>query len=314
MAARSVEIAVTGSVAVTAKVNIRQTGPSRLSPILRKLDSGSQLEVAAVTAGDEVQGNRLWFRLADGSFVWSGACGPLQQLGQAAPVTLAPVPAAPPTVPAAAAPFPPANVIDLYHYDGVTSFHEAKVAGVLGVIHKASTGASGRDDQYAARREAAKDAGLLWGAYHWGTAAPAAAQVENFLDAAKPDDTTLVALDFEDTPGNQMTLGGAREFLELIEQKLGRKAVIYSANTIKTALGARRDDFFGSHRLWLAQYASTPSVQASWDSYWLWQFTEGKPSDPRRRNVPGIPGNAAGELDCNYYPSTVEQLASEWAS
>jgi GH25 family lysozyme M1 (1,4-beta-N-acetylmuramidase) len=155
---------------------------------------------------------------------------------------------------------------------------------------------------------------LLWGAYHWGTAAPAAAQVDNFLAAAQPDERTLVALDFEDTPGNQMTLAGAREFLELIEEKLGRKAVIYSANTIKSALGSQRDSFFGSHRLWLAQYGSTPSVQASWDGYWLWQFTEGKASDPRRRRVPGIPGNSDGEVDCNYYPSTPEQLETEWAS
>ena len=306
----SVEIAVAGSVAVTAKLNVRQNAPSRLSPVLRKQDTGTQLEVAAITAGDEVEGNRLWFRLADGSFVWSGACGPLHQIGQATPLGFAPATA----LPAAAAPFPPANVIDLYHYDGVTSFHEAKVAGVLGVIHKASTGRSGRDDQYAVRREAAKDAGLLWGAYHWGTAAPSAEQVENFLDAAQPDEATLVALDFEDTPGNQMTLAGAREFLELIEQKLGRKAVIYSANTIKTALGTRRDDFFGSHRLWLAQYAPAPTVQASWDSYWLWQFTEGKASDPRRRSIPGIPGNSGGEVDCNYYPSTADQLANDWAS
>lgn len=311
MATRSVEIPVAGSVAVTAKLNVRQNAPSRLSPVVRKQDTGSQLDVAAITAGDEVQGNPLWFRLSDGAFVWSGACGPLQQL--AAPGAVVAPPAAP-VIPAATAQFPPANVIDLYHYDGVTSFQEARVAGVLGVIHKATTGASGRDDQYAVRRQAARDAGLLWGAYHWGTAAPAAAQVENFLKAAKPDEQTLVALDFEDTPGNQMTLAGAREFLELIQEKLGRKAVIYSANTIKNALGSRRDDFFGGHRLWLAQYGSTPSVQASWDSYWLWQFTEGKPSDPRRRTVPGIPGNVNGELDCNYYPSTPEQLESEWAS
>jgi GH25 family lysozyme M1 (1,4-beta-N-acetylmuramidase) len=311
MAMRSGEIAVTGSVAVTAKLNVRQSAPSRLSPVLRKQDTGTQLNVAAITAGDEVQGNRLWFQLTDGSFVWSGACGPLQQLVQTASAAIAPVV---PVVPAAASEFPPAKVIDLYHYDGVTSFDEARVSGVLGVIHKASTGQSGRDDQYSARRDAANHAGLLWGAYHWGTAAPAAAQVENFLEAAKPDDKTLVALDFEDTPGNQMTLAGAREFLELIEQRLGRKAVIYSANTIKNALGTRRDEFFGSHRLWLAQYGTSPTVQASWDSYWLWQFTEGKASDPRRRRIPGIAGNPAGEVDCNYYPFTPEQLESEWAS
>jgi hypothetical protein len=228
MPVHSAEIAITGTVAVTAKLNVRQTAPSLLSAVLRKQNVGSLLDVGAIAAGDEVQGNRLWWRLTDGTYVWSGACGPLQQV--ALPAAGA---AAVPTPPQATQ-FPTATVVDLYHYDAVTSFSEAKVAGLLGVIHKASTGASGRDDQYASRRTLATDAGLLWGAYHWGTAAPADAQVDNFLGAANPDDNTLVALDFEQTPGNQMTLALAREFLELIEQKLGRKAVIYSGSTIKT--------------------------------------------------------------------------------
>jgi hypothetical protein len=70
----------------------------------------------------------------------------------------------------------------------------------------------------------------------------------------------------------------------------------------------------GRHRLWLAQYGPRAKVQASWDRYWLWQFTEGKANDPRRKRIAGIPGNARGELDCDYYPGTAEQLKAEWAS
>jgi GH25 family lysozyme M1 (1,4-beta-N-acetylmuramidase) len=101
------------------------------------------------------------------------------------------------------------NVVDIYHGDNVTSFQQARDSGVLGIIHKASTGRTGRDDAYKDRRKQATDAGLLWGAYHWGTGAPAKDQVENFLDWAKPDKNTLVALDFERTAGNQMTLDDA---------------------------------------------------------------------------------------------------------
>ena len=50
---------------------------------------------------------------------------------------------------------------------------------------------------------------------------------------------TLVALDYERTPGNQMTLEGAREFLNLINEKLGRKAVLYSGDVAKSALGTK---------------------------------------------------------------------------
>lgn len=168
----------------------------------------------------------------------------------------------------------PFHVVDIFHGDRVTSFAEAAAAGIWGVIHKATTGATGHDSKYAERREAALDAGLLWGAYHWGTHAPVADQVDNFLTTVAPDGQTLVALDFEETQGNQMTIDDAREFLTLIEQQLGRKAVLYSGNLIKECLGDSIDPFFREHRLWLAQYTPPAVVQNSWQRYWLWQYTD----------------------------------------
>src|ERR1043166_5363770 len=92
----------------------------------------------------------------------------------------------------------PLHVVDLAHYDRVTSFAKAAAAGIWGVIHKATTGATGKDDeQYATNRPKALAAGLLWGAYHWGTNANVPAQVDHFLKVADPDEHTLVALDFE---------------------------------------------------------------------------------------------------------------------
>ena len=207
---------------------------------------------------------------------------------------------------------PKPNVVDIYHADRVTSFPSARADGIVGVIHKATTGATGKDPGYAQRRKSAKNAGLLWGAYHWGTAAPVTKQVLNFLNTAKPDEDTLVALDFEETKGNQMTLDQAREFLTLIETRLGRKAVLYSGHLIKDLLGNKNDKFFGAHRLWLAHY-SQPKVQASWDSFWLWQYTDGK-LGPGDKEVDGIPGNEKGELDCDFYPGSAAKLKAEWAS
>ena len=207
------------------------------------------------------------------------------------------------------------HVVDLYHNDNVTSFATAAANGTWGIIHKASTGGTGTDPAYAGRRQQALDAGLLWGAYHWGTAhEPVSDQVDNFLSAARPDANTLVALDYEETQGNQMTLAQAREFLTLLEQQLGRKAVLYSGGLIKEQLGSTVDPFFGSHRLWLAQYGTmSPSVQASWQTYWLWQYTDSK-TGTQPSSMPGIPGDANGNLDCNSYLGTRDQLVEEWAS
>jgi lysozyme len=158
-------------------------------------------------------------------------------------------------------------------------------------------------------------AGLLWGAYHWGTAAPAADQVANFLKIANPDANTLVALDYETDVGNQMTLDGAREFLGLINNKLNRKAVLYSGNVAKEALvGQKNDPFFGSHRLWLAQYGIAPSAQKSWKTYWLWQYTDGSAHTPGCKTVPGIPGDRANQLDCNHFVGAADDLKAQWAS
>src|SRR4029077_8444151 len=142
-------------------------------------------------------------------------------------------------------------VVDISHGDRVDSFARAKGAGLRGVIHKATTGATGRDDAYKGRRGLAAGANLLWGAYHWGTHANVSAQVENFITWAEPDNDTLVALDFERTADNQMTLDQAREFLTLLGQRLRRKPVIYGGDLLKEALGNHKDEFFGGHRLWL---------------------------------------------------------------
>ena len=205
------------------------------------------------------------------------------------------------------------RVVDIYQGDTVKDFAKAAGAGLLGVIHKATTGATGQDGQYAKRRKLATSAGLLWGAYHWGTKAKVSAQVDNFLNAAQPDAQTLVALDFEPNGNNTMSLDQAREFLTLVQQRLGRKAVLYSGSLVKEALGKKTDAFFGSHRLWLAQYGPTPVVQKSWSKFWLWQYTDGdKGPDPKQ--VPGIPGDSKKRLDCDHYEGTAGQLKADWAS
>jgi GH25 family lysozyme M1 (1,4-beta-N-acetylmuramidase) len=205
------------------------------------------------------------------------------------------------------------QVVDLFQGDHVKDFKKAADFGIVGVIHKATTGARGTDKEYADRRGPATAAGLLWGAYHWGAHANVADQVDNFLTAAKPDEQTLVALDFEETAANQMTLDQAREFLTLVGQKLGRKPVLYSGNVIKEGLGAVAAPFFGSHRLWLAQYGDEPTVQKSWSNFWLWQYTD-RQSGFQPNQVPGLPGDDKGNLDCNSYDGTPAQLKADWAS
>ena len=81
------------------------------------------------------------------------------------------------------------------------------------------------------------NAGLLWGAYHFGTGADVDSQLSNFLGKTGIDDAMLYALDFEANPGNTMSLAQAKDFIQKLDTRLGRKAVIYGGDLLKTALG-----------------------------------------------------------------------------
>jgi len=193
------------------------------------------------------------------------------------------------------------NIIDISHHNTIRDFKALKEAGILGVIHKTTEGTSFWDKEYSKRRKLALDVGLLWGAYHFNTGDNVERQVKFFFDRAQPDEHTLMALDFEDHPrASNMSIKGAKEFLKIADEKLGRKLVLYSGNRVKDLLGKEKDEFLGSHRLWLAQYARRWITQSSWEKPWLWQYSE-------RGRLPGTDGN----IDLNFYDG--DKLSEEWA-
>jgi lysozyme len=203
-------------------------------------------------------------------------------------------------------------VVDLSHFDPAHDYGRVKAAGIVGVIYKATQGGNYQDPTYDQQRTAALKASLKWGAYHFGDGSDVARQVANFLGFAQIDPETLFCLDYEPNDSSQMSLAQAKDFIIQVEDGLGRPAecVLYSGNQIKEQLGSKKDVWWGSRRLWLAQYGTTPSVQASWKTYWLWQYTDGS-SGPSPHTVAGC---LSSGVDCNSYAGTSEELAVEWAS
>lgn len=204
------------------------------------------------------------------------------------------------------------RVIDISHHNTVRDLRMVAAAGLWGVIHKASQGRAYIDPEYGSRRIAAQKAGLLWGAYHFNTGDDIASQVAAFLSAARPDDRTLMVLDYEDNRLSNMNIEQAVEFLHLLEQKLGRKAAIYSGNRIKETIGdlsQSERDYLTSHRLWLCQYGPVAHIPAGFKNWWLWQFT-GDGVGPSPHSVAGIIGSG---IDLNTYSGNRDQLAAEWA-
>ncbi|MCK1585497.1 hypothetical protein IVB03_39575 [Bradyrhizobium sp. 168] len=206
------------------------------------------------------------------------------------------------------------RVVDISHHNKVTNLKAAAAAGIWGVIHKASQGRGYRDPDYATRREQAKAAGLLWGAYHFNDGTDVSAQVDWFLKCADPDDGTLLVLDFEDNQRSNMSAQQAVQFLRLLEQRTGRKGAVYSGNRLKETvarLSPADRSYLVQHRLWLCQYGPHAVLPIGFTHYWLWQYT-GDGVGPQPHNVPGIVAGNGG-IDLNAYDGSKEQLAAEWA-
>lgn len=196
-------------------------------------------------------------------------------------------------------------VLDLSHYSVVRSFPQVYAAGYRGIINKATEGLTSVDKTFSIRRQPARDAGLLYGAYHFLRPGKISVQVERFLSVAKPDDRMLLALDHEDA---KVPLAAVKEFLGLIHQRVGRDAILYSGFLIKEQLGTKIDPDLAKIRLWLCHYNANPSWPKTWVSPWLWQFT-GDGKGPLPHSVPGIDGTG---LDINSFDGTSSQLAAEW--
>src|SRR5438045_6262726 len=79
--------------------------------------------------------------------------------------------------------FAGSNVVNLSHYDMMRpDFAAMKREGIIGVIHEASYPRLERDAKYLDRQMGALQAGLLWGAYHYGDATDPVRQADHFLN------------------------------------------------------------------------------------------------------------------------------------
>ena len=189
-------------------------------------------------------------------------------------------------------PHPPYDrscVIDISHHNGKSlDFGLARADGVRGVIHKATQGIGARDPMYRANRRKAREAGLLWGAYHFATGSDPVRQADDFLDAVGDCANVLMALDLEPNPGgSSMNLDGARAFVTRIHARTGRWPGLYSGVAIKQLLGRRKDPILTRCWLWLAQYGPKAVVPPNWPTWTLWQYTDGA-AGGQPRSVHGI--------------------------
>ena len=201
------------------------------------------------------------------------------------------------------------NVIDISHWNTVSSFKEICENGIVGVIHKATQGRTSVDTKYHSRREQALANGLLWAAYHFGNKGNFEQQVENFLDTVNPAATDLLVLDFEPNgESGTMSLAEAERFVTLVKEKTGRFPGLYSGQSfIREKVGSNTTTVLKNCFLWIARYSSEhPKAPPAWTTFTLWQYTDGNASD-QPHQVPGI-----GRCDRNKFNGNLEGLQKLW--
>ncbi|PYL15842.1 MAG: hypothetical protein DME30_10635 [Verrucomicrobia bacterium] len=146
------------------------------------------------------------------------------------------------------------------------------------------------------RQTAASQAGLLWGAYHFGNGTDPISQADHFLavvgsshpPASKADDPekrragVLLVLDFEKNghyPGGSMSVAQAVAFVERIKERTGKYPGIYASEyRLRQMLygpgsSAAHRALLSNCWLWIANYQSEPRYTSPWRRWDLWQYT-----------------------------------------
>lgn len=199
-------------------------------------------------------------------------------------------------------------VIDIHHakhVDPNSGFHDIKASGVLAVILKAGQGKSMTDPKFAERSVRAKSAGLLVGAYYFGTnSSPGKSQADRLLSIA--GGTSRLALDWEGYESATMSRAEAEAFVQRIYEKTGQWPMLYSGLAFLAAqmkgLSAA-DTSLSNCPLWLARYGPMPTSPKPFTHWTLWQYTSSGA-------CPGV----TGAVDRSKFKGDAAALQTWWTS
>jgi lysozyme len=206
-------------------------------------------------------------------------------------------------------------IADMNHANTV-NFSRIAAAGIGGVIHKARQGTGFADPLYSSRRMQALAAGLEWGAYDFATGDAVEENVKDFLETAAPDDRTSLWLDFEDNAHSEMSMAQALEFMDRVDQAVGRSCGIYSGNRVKELIvGVNSDqrDFLAAHPFWLCEYGPTAKMvdkngqPLPWAKWSIWQQW----ADGYGPNPPVIDG-LERDADLSWFDGDKEAFTGWW--
>jgi lysozyme len=170
---------------------------------------------------------------------------------------------------------PRIDVIDVSHYNTVTSWAAVKASGVVGAIFKATEGVGYEDPSLKSGFADALKSGLACCTYHYLHHGNADGQMDYYLGVIDPQDGERVIIDYEH---DDCTLDDLHEAVQrLLDFGHDLQITVYSGHLLKDQLGNSRDEFLEANTdLWVAQYTTgSPSwPSGTYKIYSLWQWSD----------------------------------------
>jgi lysozyme len=195
----------------------------------------------------------------------------------------------------------PVQGIDVSYWQGDIDWYQARAAGVRFTFIKATEGGDHLDPKFLENWQAAKNAGIVRGAYHfiyW--CSPADEQALWFMLNVPPDPDTLPpVLDLEwnshsktcpDHVAKDVALAKIKTMLDAMQAHTGKRPIIYTDPVFYRDVlhGA-----FTNYHFWLRSVAAEPEVLYRDRTWSFWQFTT-------TGYVPGV----QGKVDRNSFNGT----------
>ncbi|HEX6897240.1 MAG TPA: GH25 family lysozyme [Bryobacteraceae bacterium] len=196
--------------------------------------------------------------------------------------------------------------IDVSHFQQSVDWAAVASSGVTFCFVKASEGLSYVDPRFEAHWQAAGQAGLARGAYHFfHPAVPVTAQADLFLKVVmrlEPGDLPPV-LDLEapEEWAGVPVLNRAPlvlRWLQLVETGLRRRPMVYLSPAFMTDV-LHNASALADYPVWLAHYTDGPApvVPKPWSKWTFWQHSQ-------TGTIPGI----ACSVDLNCFNGTLDEL------
>ena len=181
----------------------------------------------------------------------------------------------------------PVRGIDVSHHQGEIDWPRVAAAGIRFAFIKATEGRDHRDRRFEANWQAAGDAGIARGAYHFFTfCSPGREQAEHFLRTAPPAPGTLPPVADVEFVGNckgWRSLDDVRAelhvFLELLERTSRATPILYVTPDSFERVAAGE---FGRYPVWIRSVLARPAPDA-FGGWLIWQFSE-------TGRIPGVRG------------------------